>query len=890
MLLQVAVAAAVLAGQPGGRQDDFASAAREYGVPVSVLLGVSYLQSRWDAHAGEPSTAGGYGPMHLLDPALITGAGPRSGGRPHGHLPRAAAPGHQHGDARGDSARPRPHLDPPGKPAALSGALTTVPAEDKGTTPHETTRPASGSPRATSKEAARTGNGDRREAARPGSGDRGATRGEAARSGSGGQGATAGEAARSGSGGQGATAGEAARSGSGDRGVTSGEAASSGGDWGATLGEAARLTGVSVERLRRDAAANIRAGAALLASYQGVPSADPARWHAAVARYSGSRAFADEVLRVIRDGAARRADDGSLVRLPAHPALRSPVRPTDPGEGAECPPSLECRWMPAAYARTGEQDYGNHDRMSRPRRIDYIVIHDTEGPFRGIPRLIRDPEYVSWHYTIRSRDGQIAQHVKTRDIAWHAGNWDVNTRSVGIEHEGYLARGGTWYTEAMYRASARLVRHLAAEHDIPLDRAHILGHDNVPGTTPDTLATMHEDPGPYWDWAHYFDLLDAPFDKRPRRLDTLRKAATDEPATSYGEEPDHPDTTSPSHAQPPAAPAIRDHTTADLPMHHTAADPTAHDGTAADHHTPADPAAHDQTTADPATHHHTPADLAALDRTAADPAARDQTAADTIGLDQAAADAVVHGQSGPVVRDQTSMRDQTAASSVVRDGVGFGRVVRERPGRGGSVLILPEYDEHRPRFTGCKSAKPDRPCPPHGASAVWLHTAPRHDAPLVDDIGKRVGEPSTYSVYDHSARASAGQRFAVAGRRGDWTAIWYLGRRAWFHDPHEHPTAVRARGPVVVPRNPDVKVYGRAYPEKSAYRGTGVAYQPHVALPYRIGPGEAYTVGDTLTGSYHAAGYKPASHVTVRGRQRYHQIQLGHRVAFVKAEDVRLIR
>ncbi|MFD2350826.1 N-acetylmuramoyl-L-alanine amidase [Nonomuraea ferruginea] len=55
-----------------------------------------------------------------------------------------------------------------------------------------------------------------------------------------------------------------------------------------------------------------------------------------------------------------------------------------------------------------------------PRRIDYIVIHDTEGPFRGIPRLIRDPEYVSWHYTIRSRDGQIAQHVKTRDIAWHA--------------------------------------------------------------------------------------------------------------------------------------------------------------------------------------------------------------------------------------------------------------------------------------------------------------------------------------------------------------------------------------------------------------------------------------------------------------------------------------
>lgn len=33
-------------------------------------------------------------------------------------------------------------------------------------------------------------------------------------------------------------------------------------------------------------------------------------------------------------------------------------------------------------------------------------------------KLVQDPTYVSWHYTIRSSDGQIAQHVATKDVAW----------------------------------------------------------------------------------------------------------------------------------------------------------------------------------------------------------------------------------------------------------------------------------------------------------------------------------------------------------------------------------------------------------------------------------------------------------------------------------------
>ncbi|PZG19794.1 N-acetylmuramoyl-L-alanine amidase [Nonomuraea aridisoli] len=634
------------AARAEGRQADFAAAAREYGVPESVLLGVAYLESRWDANGGRPSTAGGYGPMHLVDafPAEVTDG-----------------IGDAHGDPRGDDARPMTIT--PGGPPPSSAMRIAAPS-------HRTTLP-----------------------------------------------------------------------------------------------EASRLTGVTPARLRDDPSANIRAGAALLASYQRRPSSDPSDWYDAVAKYAGtddpdaSRAFADEVYSVMREGVERRTDDGHLVRLDPVPGLpggepaeedwwagetadhgRAPEAGSPrsaagtkgggtkaAGGRAECPSSLDCEWMPAAYKRwgkKGDRDYGNHDRLIREREIDYIVVHDTEGTYQGIPSMVRNPKYVSWHYTIRSRDGHVAQHVPTKDIAWHAGNWDVNTRSIGIEHEGYLAKGGTWYTEAMYRSSARLVKYLADKYDIPLDRAHILGHDNVPGTTPDTVAGMHEDPGPYWDWAHYFDLMGKPF----------------------------------------------------------------------------------------------------------------------------------------------------------------------RAAKGGdSVLIRPSYNSHRPRFTGCVSGDAAKRCPPHGASTVWLHKSPSHRAPLVLDIGKRGGRPSTYSVYDHSARASTGQRFAVAERRGDWTAIWYLGQKAWFHNPASKPTAVPARGPMITPLSADVKVYGRAYPERSAY--TSAAYQRLTPLKYRIAPGQRYTVGDTVTGSYYAANaFNPARHVTTAGTTRYHQIQLGHRVMFVMAKDVRLIR
>ncbi|QIY54234.1 N-acetylmuramoyl-L-alanine amidase [Streptomyces sp. RPA4-5] len=633
LLLPLAGAPSAQAGQPrtDTLQRAFTEAADRFHVPRSVLLGVSYLESRWDGHSGAPSVSGGYGPMHLTDARTA--------------LTRTPEFSEGAEDARGDGARARKRV-PTGaaqraaRPAELPARLRTLPT-------------------------------------------------------------------------------------------------------------AARLTGIPAEKLRTDPAANVLGGAALLAAEQRklgtAAGRDPARWYAAVARYGGQdsaysgRAFADEVYAVLRQGQARTTDAGQRVALAAAPGLApdagqqkrlsasaTKASTASAARRPECPRSVACESVPAPYEEFGDGDYGNHDKADRPadQRVSAIVIHDTEGSWETTLKLIKDPAYVSWNYTIRSADGLIAQHVPTKDVAWHAGNWYINSHSVGIEHEGFLAAPDAWYTEAMYRASARLVKYLSRKYDVPLDRQHILGHDNVPGTTTATIPGMHTDPGPYWDWAHYFTLLGKPF-----------KA--------------------------------------------------------------------------------------------------------------------------------------TAGA------------------RGGLITIRPDYDENEPEYTGC--VKAGDTCAPHGSTAVRLYSAPDEDAPLVKDIGLHPdGKDSTTGVNDTGARATTGQRFAVAGRSGDWTAIWYLGQKAWFHNPQDEPVAVHAKGLIATPKDgrQEIPVYGRAYPEKEAYPA-GVPYQAVSPLPYKLAAGQKYAVGGRMRGDYfYSPTFDVTKHTVVRGEDVYYEIQLGHRVGYVRAADV----
>jgi N-acetyl-anhydromuramyl-L-alanine amidase AmpD/photosystem II stability/assembly factor-like uncharacterized protein len=176
----------------------------------------------------------------------------------------------------------------------------------------------------------------------------------------------------------------------------------------------------------------------------------------------------------------------------------------------------------ASHSASNGADYGtaawvaaspkNFQRADRPfsSPITRIVIHTTEAPYAAAIRFFAHAGAVaSADYVVRSSDGAITQMVRERDIAWHSGNRQYNATSIGIEHEAYV-HNCVWYTNAMYRSSARLVAHLAVKYGIPIDRTHIIGHYQVPD--PYHLGGFggfahHVDPGPCWNWRSYLRLI-----------------------------------------------------------------------------------------------------------------------------------------------------------------------------------------------------------------------------------------------------------------------------------------------------------------------------------------------------------------------------------------------
>ncbi|MDH6218041.1 N-acetylmuramoyl-L-alanine amidase [Streptomyces pseudovenezuelae] len=144
----------------------------------------------------------------------------------------------------------------------------------------------------------------------------------------------------------------------------------------------------------------------------------------------------------------------------------------------------------------------NYTVSNRPTAysLDRVIIHVTQETYAGTLAIFKNPQKkVSAHYVVRSADGHVAQCVREADIAWHAGNWSYNTRSIGIEHEGWVDQP-SYFTNALYEQSAKLTAAICAKYGIPKDRAHILGHYEVPGTD-------HTDPGPNWDWTRYIRLV-----------------------------------------------------------------------------------------------------------------------------------------------------------------------------------------------------------------------------------------------------------------------------------------------------------------------------------------------------------------------------------------------
>ena len=254
-----------------------------------------------------------------------------------------------------------------------------------------------------------------------------------------------------------------------------------------------------------DDAAAIDAFAAALSAARrdlGIPADAPViDWLPALARLGApddpivGASWATEVLRAVARGFVDESDTGEIVALAGGEVSPEEVDAlANDVQGFLVPgtDSVEAdRWL---AARAGHWSAGRGGVA-----IDRIIIHTIEGSYDSAIAWFRssaNPYLTSAHYVVRDVDGHITQMVREADTAHHIGGY--NSRSIGIEHEGYAGQGG--FSDAMYRASAKLVRDICIRRGIPMDRTHIVGHVEVPGAT-------HWDPGPYWDWQRFMNYV-----------------------------------------------------------------------------------------------------------------------------------------------------------------------------------------------------------------------------------------------------------------------------------------------------------------------------------------------------------------------------------------------
>jgi hypothetical protein len=400
--------------------------------------------------------------------------------------------------------------------------------------------------------------------------------------------------------------------------------------------------------------------------------------------------------------------------------------------GVECPPGLGCQFLPAAYAENSSpSDYGNYDLAGRPAdglAIRYVVVHDTEENYDPtLAEFQNSHAYVSAHYVIRSADGLVTQMVPTKDVAWHAGNWYVNTHSVGIENEGFALDGAKWFTPKLYHSLARLTRYQAQRFGFPLDRAHVIGHDQVPGPSDAYQAGMHWDPGTYFNWAHFMALAGAPI----------------RPSGNAGTDP--------------------------------------------------------------------------------------------------------------------------------------------------VVTIDPNWTTNQPTVTGCGDGT--AACPKQPANFVYLHTAPSTDSPLVSDpylaaAGVEPDGVGTTLAWDWGDKASVGEQYAVAGRQGNWLAIWFGGQKAWIDDPHGRDAAtLPGSGTLITPIAglSSVPVYGAAYPS---------SYSTATLSRYSIPAGQTYVAKDLVDADHYSASTfnDPSSYSVQTSSEQFYEIFFNHRIAYVRKDEVDVVR
>ncbi|MCH3967202.1 MAG: N-acetylmuramoyl-L-alanine amidase [Atopobiaceae bacterium] len=122
-------------------------------------------------------------------------------------------------------------------------------------------------------------------------------------------------------------------------------------------------------------------------------------------------------------------------------------------------------------------DARNYTPGRRGCGISNVVVHYASTGASAHDNLLyfsRSDAKASAHYFI-DKDGTLRQSVREGDTAWHAGNWEVNLRSVGVE----VVSAGEDFTEAQVATLASLVADLRARYGI--GAGDVIRHYDVTG-------------------------------------------------------------------------------------------------------------------------------------------------------------------------------------------------------------------------------------------------------------------------------------------------------------------------------------------------------------------------------------------------------------------------
>lgn len=128
------------------------------------------------------------------------------------------------------------------------------------------------------------------------------------------------------------------------------------------------------------------------------------------------------------------------------------------------------------------------------KSISCVVLHYNDGD------LSIDGCYDTWltreasaHYQVQS-DGLVGQLVWDGDTAWHAGNWDANCRSIGIEH----ANRGDSVTDECIESGSHLVAAICRYYGLgrPQWGVNVFPHNHFSST---------DCPGPLREGTSYHD-------------------------------------------------------------------------------------------------------------------------------------------------------------------------------------------------------------------------------------------------------------------------------------------------------------------------------------------------------------------------------------------------